>query len=94
MRLTVTNVAGKNVKVTRAIVFIAAPSAFMAKAISLLKKERFLLTSLSRWEIMLDNCKFISQYYNTPSGCVKYNIPKSARWPDASRLRWTEQICP
>lgn len=50
-----TNVAGKKVKVTSAMVFIAAPSALVADAISELEMDNSLLTLLSRWDIMLDS---------------------------------------
>lgn len=50
-----TNVAGKNVKVTTAMVFMAAPSSLAAIAIWELKLDIFLLTLLSCWDIMLES---------------------------------------
>lgn len=45
---TVTNVAGKNVKVTTAMVFMAAPSSLVASAICKLKV-------LSAWDNVLES---------------------------------------
>jgi len=54
---TVTNVAGKNVKVTKAMVFIAAPSTLVARAISELIMDVCRLTLLSRWDIILESLR-------------------------------------